>query len=78
MNNNQQQFTFLDILNIMSFYLGIMNLNSNMNQNDKQDLQKQLEEKTSSLLKEIHGHLEEQDNKIDSILKQLEAMKGDK
>ena len=70
-SSNNKQFEFLDILNIMSFYLGVMNLNSNMNQNDKQDLQRQLNEGINSLLGEIHAHLQKQDDKIDKIMEAL-------
>jgi hypothetical protein len=62
------EFTFLDTLNILSFCIGMMNLNENLTQGDKQDLQKQLSEKTELLLKEIHSHLEEQDRKLDKIM----------
>ena len=72
--NENRQLEFLDILNIMSFYIGILNLNQNMTQNDKQDLQKQLNDKVNLLLQEIHGHLESQDIKIDTIMKKLEAL----
>jgi len=62
------EFTFLDTLSILSFCIGMMNLNENLTQGDKQDLQKQLSEKTELLLKEIHSHLEEQDKKLDKIM----------
>ena len=62
------EFTFLDTLNILSFCIGMMNLNENLTQGDKQDLQKQLSEKTELLLNEIHSHLKEQDKKLDKIM----------
>ena len=62
------EFTFLDTLNILSFCIGMMNLNENLTQGDKQDLQKQLSEKTELLLNEIHSHLKEQDRKLDKIM----------
>ena len=37
-NNTNNQIEMLDILNIMSFMLGIQNLNENLTQNDKQDM----------------------------------------
>ena len=42
-----------------------------MTQSDKQDLQKELSDKADLLLKEIHQHLEQQDKKIDEILRRL-------
>lgn len=65
------QLTFLDILNIMSFCISLMNLNENLSQGDKQDLQNDLAEKMETILSEIHGHLEEQDKKIDKILEEV-------
>ena len=65
------EFTFLDTLGIISFLVGIMNLNENLTQGDKQDLLKTFSEKADLLLQEIHGHLQEQDEKIDIILKEL-------
>lgn len=66
------EFTFLDILGIISFFVGIMNLNENLNQGDKQELLEKFSEEAERLLNEIHLHLQEQDEKIDKILKELE------
>lgn len=65
------QLTFLDILNMMSFCISLMNLNENLSQGDKQDLQNDLAEKMGIILSEIHGHLEKQDKKIDKILEEV-------
>ena len=73
MSEENRQLTFLDILNVMSFLIGIENLNANLDQNDKQDLQHDLYEASDRLLKEIHAHLEAQDKKINEILKRLEV-----
>ena len=66
------ELTLLDILSIMSFYVGIMNLEENLTQGDKQDLQQDLTNKAEMLLNEIHSHLKLQDEKIDRILEVLE------
>lgn len=58
------EFTFLDIISLTSFLIGIMNLEENLTQGDLQD-------KTQLILDEIHGHLQEQDDKIDEILRRL-------
>lgn len=65
------EFTFLDLLAITSFWIGIGNYNMNLTQDDKQDLLKGLNEKSGELLSEIHNHLAEQDRKIDLILEAL-------
>ena len=72
MNSESRQLSFLDLLNILSFWIGLENLESNLTQTDKQDLQKSLSENAERLLTEIHAHLEAQDEKIDKILTRLE------
>ncbi len=66
-----KQLDFLDTLNIMSFVIGLMNLDENMTQGDKQELMQELSNKAELLLNEIHSHLKEQDKKIDKILTKL-------
>nr|DAQ28216.1 MAG TPA: hypothetical protein [Caudoviricetes sp.] len=61
---DDRQFDILDILNILSFVIGVKNLNENLSQNTAEDL-------LSVAVKEIHEHLSEQDRKIDLILKKL-------
>ena len=73
-NNSQKQFDYLDILNIMSFVIGLKNLEENMGQSDKQELIQDLGDKADLLLREIHGHLQEQDKKIDLILDKIEKL----
>ena len=75
MNSSEnRQMSFFDLLNVLSLIIGIENLNANLTQNDKQDMQHDLSENVDRLLTEIHGHLEQQDTKIDKIIKRLEAM----
>lgn len=61
-NNNNM----MDMLNILSFVIGIVNYNENVSQSN-------LQEASDKILKEIHGHLEEQDEKIEHILDLLEG-----
>ena len=70
-NGENGQFTFLDTINLISFFIGMMNLNENMTQGDKQELMEELSKKSDLLLKEIHAHLKDQDKKIESILEVL-------
>lgn len=70
-SSNRQ--SFLDSLNVLSFIIGIMNLNENMTQGDKQELMENLSKQTQTVLTEIHSHLQRQDEKIDEILKRLEG-----
>lgn len=66
------QLTFIDLLSMMSFLIGLMNLEENLTQGDKQDLMTELDEKTSALLTEIHDHLTDQDIKLAKIIAVLE------
>ena len=75
--DNNQQLSLLDILNILSFIIGLLNFNENLTQGDKQDLMEELDNKTSLMLDEIHQHLQEQDVGIKTILKKLEALTND-
>lgn len=65
------EFTFMDVLSILSFAIGIKNLDLNVTQEDAQRIQSDLTEKTELLLNEIHGHLEKQDALLKSILEEV-------
>ena len=66
------EITFLDLLTIAGFLVGIENLNLNATQNDVQAVAQTLAEKTELLLTEIHGHLEEQDKKLKEIMEVIQ------
>lgn len=74
---NSNQLGFVDLLSVASFCIGLMNLDENLTQNDKQELQQDLSNNIQKILDEIHGHLQNQDEKIDLILKELEGLKHD-
>jgi hypothetical protein len=61
---------------MVSFIIGLLNLNENLTQGDKQDLLEEFNNKAELLLNEIHGHLEIQDNKLDEIIKRLEVLES--
>ena len=61
---DNNQLDLLDVLSVLSFLIGIMNLDENISQGDLQD-------KAQLILDEIHGHLQTQDEKIDKILEVL-------
>lgn len=48
------------MLSILSFYIGIKNLDENINQND-------LQEMLNTAIEDIHTHLEEQDKRLERI-----------
>lgn len=78
LNNDTNQLGFLDVLNIASFCLGLMNLEENLTQGDKQELQEDLSKKADKILEEIHGHLKIQDSKLDDIIRKLEELENEK
>lgn len=78
MNNNiNRQLDLLDLMNIASFCIGLMNLNENVTQGDKQDLMQELSAKSDFLLDEIHKHLKNQDEKLETIMQRLEIKEND-
>lgn len=63
---------FLNLINIADFVLGVMNLQENLTQSDKQDIVDKLGKESDVILNKINEHLEQQDKKIDRILEILE------
>lgn len=57
---------FMDILSIMSFAISVENLDSNIDQDNMQQL-------LGTTVNEIHQHLDDQDKKLDKILEVLYA-----
>ena len=76
--NNNEQLTLLDILNILSFIIGILNYNENLTQGDKQELMQEIDNKISLVLDKVQKHLEIQDNQLNIIIKRLEELKIDR
>ena len=71
MIKDSENIDFLDIITLLGFYIGLENLNANLTQSDKQDLQSDLAEKSDRILAEIHTHLEEQDKKLEYLMEKL-------
>ena len=65
MNNDSKEWGFLDILNILSFVIGVANYDENITQGQLQDMAMRVAD-------DIHQHLQEQDEKIDKLLELLE------
>jgi len=66
------------IINILSFFLALKNLDLNVDQNYMQDVEQQFNNRLSSVVDEIHKHLQIQDDKIDEILSILNQLKEEK
>lgn len=76
--NNNEQLSLLDILNILSFIIGILNYNENLTQGDKQELMHEIDNKISLVLDKVQKHLEIQDKQLNIIIKRLEELKIDR
>jgi len=77
-SGNNGEYTFSDIINILSFFLALKNLDLNVDQNYMQDVEQQFNNRLSSVVDEIHKHLQTQDDKIDEILSILNQLKEEK
>ena len=62
------EFTFLDIISLISFCIAVQNLELNIGQDDLQKQEEHLNNALRENVEEIHRHLEEQDQKIERIL----------
>lgn len=58
------EFTFIDIISLISFYVGLENYASNISQEDVQQV-------AENILNEIHDHLQTQDEKLNQIIEVL-------
>ena len=68
---NYQSNDFDILINRISLLLGILNLQENLTQSDKQDIVDNFNEKAEELMSKINAHLQLQDQKIDRILEIL-------
>lgn len=68
---NYQNNDFDILINRISLLLGILNLQENLTQSDKQDIVDNFNEKAEELMSKINAHLQLQDQKIDRILEIL-------
>lgn len=66
--SEQKRLDFLDILSLISFGLQIETLGNTFTIED-------IQQDNDRILEELHGHLEEQDRKIDYILEVLKSGK---
>lgn len=65
---NDVKSNMLDAMAVVGFLIGLANYEENLSQSDVQDMIK-------GALRNVHEHLEEQDNKIDHIIELLEGGK---
>ena len=62
---------FIDVINLLSFIVSILNYQVNLTQTDKQDILDEFNNKLHTTMELIEQHLANQDKKIDQILELL-------
>ena len=79
--NENGQLDFIDFLSVLSFFIGALNLEMNITQNDiaaqTAEIDERVNDRLREVLDEIHSHLQEQDVKLSDIQKQLEELRND-
>ena len=70
---DSNSFDLLDVLTVLGFYVGILNLDMNITQNDLQETSESLDKALRAQVSEIHAHLEEQDRLLREIKERLES-----
>lgn len=58
----------MDLLNIISFIIGVLNYEENLTQTDKQDLMGEVDSQMDKMLSEIHNHLAQQDALLNELV----------
>lgn len=66
MNGNNLEL--MDLLNIISFIIGVLNYEENLTQTDKQDLMGEVDSQMNKMLSEIHNHLAQQDALLNELV----------
>lgn len=70
------EFTFLDTIALISFFIGLENLDMNISQKDLQRESNRLDTELNKAMIDIHSHLDSQDSKINIILDYLKEMEA--
>lgn len=65
---------FLDTLNIMSFYIGLLNYQENLTQSDKDDLIHSVTNVNKTLLDRLENDLEDQNKMLREIIERLDKL----
>ena len=73
---NNKELTFIDLLSIMSFCIGLENLDLNIAQEDLDNQTQELDSKLHASIEDIHRHLAVQDEKLNIILRILRENGG--
>ena len=69
---DSEQIDFLDYISILSFLIGVKNLDLNISQNDLQAQTETLDSALRKQVEEIHAHLEQQDKLLNDLKLELQ------
>ena len=75
---DSSQLDILDVLSVLSFLIGVENLEYNISQDDMQRATERLDTALREEVRQIHQHLNEQDLKIDFLIKEIQNEKDKK
>ena len=70
----QSEFNSLDMLNILSFWIAILNLEQNIEQSKDQDIHKANDKQQKDMLKAIHREFDEQNQRLSLIEHRLDKI----
>ena len=73
----QSEFNSLDMLNILSFWIAILNLEQNIEQSKDQDIHKANDKQQKEMLQEIHNEFEAQNERLSLIEHRLDKILSD-
>ena len=73
--SESEEITLLDLLSIISFCVGLKNLDLNITEQDITSQTQELDRKLRMQVADIHKHLQMQDEKLNHI---IEVMENDK
>lgn len=73
--NSTRELTLLDLISIISFCVGLQNLELNITEQDINEQTQDLNKSLKAVVDDIHNHLSVQDAKLNLILNKLEESK---
>lgn len=63
---------FLEFMTVLEFVITLINYETNLEQSDNDDIMKELDQKTNTLIERLEKDLQEQNALLQEILKKLE------
>lgn len=73
-NIENKSFSFLDMINILSFWVTVMNLEQNIEQSKEKNINNANEKQQKEILDNIHEQFEQQNELIYSIEKKIDKL----